>query len=104
AAARAMGTRTVLLQEGPFCNIGEAGPQSIMLKTKSALAPAINALGLLPPIPDYGCAGHDRILAVSEAYRTRWIAAGVPASGIKVTGVPRYDALVASLQAVAPSR
>lgn len=92
-AARKLGTPTILVQEGPFCAIGHAGRQSGSLAVKSALAPLVTRSGLLPAIPDYGCAGHDLILAASDAYRDQWIEAGVPADRITVAGVPRYDAL-----------
>ncbi|PXA97353.1 hypothetical protein DMC47_14275 [Nostoc sp. 3335mG] len=94
-AARRLGTPTVLVQEGPFCAIGHAGRQSGSLAVKSALAPLVTRSGLLPAIPDYGCAGHDLILAASDDYRRQWIAAGVPADRILVAGVPRYDPLAA---------
>ncbi|MBB5729226.1 hypothetical protein [Sphingomonas prati] len=92
-AARASGTPTVLVQEGPFCAIGSPAPQTWRLRAKAALAPIVTATGLLPVMPDYGCAGHELITAVSDAYRARWIAAGVPGERIAVTGVPRYDRL-----------
>ncbi|MET0247500.1 MAG: hypothetical protein ABW182_12175 [Sphingomonas sp.] len=92
-AARKLGTPTVLVQEGPFCAIGHAGRQSGSLAIKSALAPLVTRSGILPAIPDYGCAGHDLVLAASDDYRHQWIAAGVPAERISVAGVPRYDPL-----------
>ncbi|QIG79543.1 hypothetical protein [Stakelama tenebrarum] len=94
-AAHRLGTPTALLQEGPFCAIGHGRPQNRTLRLKAALAPVVNFGGLIPPIPDYGCAGHDKVLAASSAYRDKWIAAGVSAEKIDVVGIPRYDALAA---------
>jgi len=93
AAARRMCVPTVLIQEGPFCNIGDGQAQSHALQLKAAIAPVVTAAGLLPPIPKYGCAGHDLLIAASESYRDRWIAVGVPEDRIRVCGIPRYDSL-----------
>jgi hypothetical protein len=102
AAARKCGAATVMLQEGPFCNIGHAAPRAGLLRAKAMLAPlATRLLRVLPPIPDYGMAGHDRVIAASDSYRARWIAAGVPPETVVVGGIPRYDPL-ATLK-VAPS-
>lgn len=97
-AARAMGTPSVLVQEGPFCAIGRTVAQSPVLRIKAALAPLPVRLGLLPDYPPYGLAGHALILAVSERYRDRWVAAGVSADRIMVTGVPRFDGLTVHRQ------
>lgn len=98
-AARARGIPTVLLQEGPFCAIGDMQAQSRALRVKAALAPLVTRSGVLPPIPRYGMFGHDLVLAGSPAYRERWIAAGLPPATIEVCGIPRFDRLHA---AVAP--
>lgn len=92
-AARAMGIPTVMLQEGPFCAVGHGRANDWRLRLKQLAAPAINILGIVPPIPDYGFAGHRLVLAASEAYRNKWVAAGLPESQIRVTGIPRYDPL-----------
>ena len=92
-AAAVLGIPTVFIQEGPFCAIGHATANSLKLKVKQALAPIVNATGLIPGIPDYGFAGHSVVLAASEAYRAKWVAAGLPAAMIRVAGIPRYDAL-----------
>jgi len=92
-AARQLGIPTVFLQEGPFCVIGHDRATAPALRLKYALAPIARALGLMPGMPDYGLAGHDRICAASDAYKQAWIARGVPAERIHVTGVPRYDPL-----------
>ena len=92
-AARAGGTPTILLQEGPFCAIGNMQAQSRKLRLKAALAPLANRSGVLPPIPDYGMFGHDLVLAASPAYRQRWVEAGLPPSSVEVCGVPRFDRL-----------
>ena len=98
-AARRHGVPTVLLQEGPFCAIGDARPQAAGLRIKAALAPFVNRLGIVPSIPDYGLFGHDRILAASGRYADTWIRAGVPADRIEVTGVPRFDIFAAMPEA-----
>lgn len=92
-AARDLNIPTVLLQEGPFCVIGHGAANAPALRVKNALAPVARLLGLTPGMPDYGMAGHTRILAASERYRDTWRAQGVPAGRIHVTGVPRYDEL-----------
>lgn len=92
-AARAGGTATVLLQEGPFCAIGDMQAQSPSLRVKAALAPLVTRSGILPRIPDYGMFGHDLVLAGSTAYRQRWIDAGLPPSTVEVCGIPRFDRL-----------
>lgn len=101
-AARAQGTPTVLLQEGPFCAIGNARPQSGKLRLKATLAPLLDRSGILPAIPDYGLAGHDLVIAASSAYRDRWAAAGVNPTQVALAGVPRFDALHALRDAVPP--
>lgn len=93
-AARQLGIPTVFLQEGPFCVIGHGRANAASLRVKYALAPVARGLGLTPGMPDYGLAGHDRICAASDDYRRAWIARGVAAECIRVTGVPRYDPLV----------
>jgi hypothetical protein len=95
-AAKARGIPTVLLQEGPFCAIGSTRAQSSVLRAKAALAPLINMSRLVPAIPDYGMAGHDLVIAVSETYRDRWINAGLDPRTVKVAGVPRFDQLYSS--------
>lgn len=92
-AAHRIGAATVLIQEGPFCSIGHGDASAPVLRLKHTLAPLITATGLLPKMPDYGCAGHTRVLAASTAYRDRWIKAGVPAEQVGVAGIPRYDSL-----------
>ena len=94
-AARARGLPTALLQEGPFCVIGHGAASAPGLKLKYALAPLAERFGLLPGMPDYGTFGHSLVMAAAEDYRQRWIAAGVPAERVQVTGVPRYDGLPA---------
>lgn len=95
-AARARGVATVMVQEGPFCNIGRTDPRSAMLRAKALVAPvATRLLRVLPPIPEYGMAGHDRVIAASYSYRARWIAAGLPPATVRVGGIPRYDPLAA---------
>lgn len=101
-AARAGGTPTILLQEGPFCAIGNMQAQSPKLRLKAALAPLVTRSGILPPIPDYGMFGHDLVLAGSAAYRQRWIAAGLPASTVEVCGIPRFDRLHAAAPPAVP--
>ncbi|MFC4255548.1 hypothetical protein GRI97_08925 [Altererythrobacter xixiisoli] len=101
-AARAQGTPTVLLQEGPFCAIGNARPQANRLRLKAMLAPLLDRSGLLPAIPDYGLAGHDLVVAASAAYRDRWAAAGVNPAQVALAGVPRFDALHTLRNAVPP--
>lgn len=93
SAARDLAIPTVLLQEGPFCVIGHGAANAPGLRLKNALAPAARRIGLTPGMPDYGMAGHTRILAASARYRDAWIARGVPGARISVTGVPRYDGL-----------
>lgn len=103
-AARARGAATVMVQEGPFCTIGHGAPQSLVLRAKALAAPiATRLLGVLPPIPDYGMAGHDRVIAASAAYRARWIAAGLAADSVVVGGIPRYDPLAALRAAKRPA-
>lgn len=92
-AARSSGIPSVLLQEGPFCAIGNPRPQSRLLRLKAALAPLVNRFGIVPSIPDYGMFGHDLVLAASPAYRQRWIAAGLAPESVDVCGVPRFDRL-----------
>ena len=94
AAARRRGAATVMLQEGPFCSIGHGAPQSGLLRAKAMVAPvATRLLGVLPAIPDYGMAGHDRVIAASDSYRAQWIAAGLAPGTVVVGGIPRYDPL-----------
>lgn len=101
-AARGRGAATLLLQEGPFCSIGHTTPKSRLLRAKALAAPfATRLLGVLPPMPDYGMAGHDRVIAASDWYRNQWIAAGLPPERIVVGGIPRYDPL-AALRTTAP--
>lgn len=95
-AARQRGVPTCLIQEGPFCAIGHAGPQARALRIKAALAPLINRARILPPIPDYGLFGHQQILAASDRYARTWRDAGQDAGTIVVTGVPRFDAIVSN--------
>lgn len=93
-AARRQGAATVMLQEGPFCNIGHGAPRSRLLRAKAIAAPlATRLLGVLPPMPDYGMAGHDRVIAASESYRARWITAGLAPETVVVGGIPRFDPL-----------
>lgn len=92
-AAQEMSIPTILIQEGPFCVIGHGAANAPGLKVKYLLAPLAHHLGLLPPMPDYGHAGHVRICAASEAYADRWVASGIDRSRLRVTGVPRYDPL-----------
>lgn len=94
AAARRQGAATVLLQEGPFCAIGHGAPRSGLLRAKALAAPlATRLLRVLPPMPDYGMAGHDRVIAASDSYRARWIAAGLAPEAVVVGGIPRFDPL-----------
>jgi hypothetical protein len=103
-AARARGAATVMLQEGPFCSIGHGAPQSGLLRAKALLAPvATRLLGVLPPIPDYGMAGHTRVIAASDHYRAQWIAAGLAPATVVVGGIPRYDPLAALGNAPVPA-
>jgi len=104
SVARTRGIPTVLLQEGPFCGIGNARPQAIALRIKAALAPLVTRTGILPPIPDYGLYGHARILAASQRYARKWVDAGVAQEAIVVTGVPRFDALHGRGAQTGPSR
>ena len=93
-AAGRRGAATVLLQEGPFCAIGHGAPRSRLLRAKALAAPlATRLLRVLPPMPDYGMAGHDRVIAASESYRARWIAAGLSPETVVVGGIPRFDPL-----------
>lgn len=92
-AASRLGIATVMVQEGPFCVIGHGPANSWKLRLKQAAAPWVNWLGIIPPIPDYGFAGHTLVLAASEAYRKKWIDAGLPANRVEVAGIPRYDFL-----------
>ncbi|WP_093226270.1 hypothetical protein [Sphingomonas sp. NFR15] len=108
-AARRQGAATVLLQEGPFCAIGHGAPRSRLLRAKALAAPlATRLLRVLPPIPEYGMAGHDRVIAASDSYRARWIAAGLAPETVVVGGIPRFDPLAtlrgAARPAVAPLR
>ena len=93
-AARRQGAATVLLQEGPFCAIGHGAARSRLLRAKALAAPlATRLLRVLPPMPDYGMAGHDRVIAASDSYRARWIAAGLSPEAVVVGGIPRFDPL-----------
>ncbi len=92
-AAHARGIPTVMVQEGPFCTIGHGAARSRSLRLKKALSPVVTRLGILPPIPEYGGAGHDRVIAASDCYRRQWIAAGLAPDAVVVGGVPRYDPL-----------
>ena len=103
-AAHRQGAATVLLQEGPFCNIGHGAPRSGLLRAKALVAPlATRVLGVLPPMPDYGMAGHDRVIAASDSYRARWIAAGLSAETVVVGGIPRFDPLATLRTAARPA-
>lgn len=102
-AARSLGIPTVLVQEGPMSIISYGKANSLKMKLKYLLAPIAEAVRAIPPMPDYGCAGHQRVLAVSDDYKRRWIDAGVPASTIRVVGVARFDSIGAR-SATAPAR
>lgn len=105
AAAKILGVPTVLIQEGPFCAIGHVKANSISLRIKQLAAPIVNWLGLVPPIPEYGFAGHALIIAASGSYRQRWRDAGLGSETlIKICGIPRYDSLaVLRREAAVPS-
>ncbi|MDE8653184.1 hypothetical protein [Novosphingobium album (ex Liu et al. 2023)] len=92
-AARRRAIPTVLLQEGPFCAIGDQVPRALNLRLKAAMAPLINRARLLPPIAAYGMFDHAAILAASAHYAQKWRRAGASAQTISVTGVPRFDRL-----------
>lgn len=92
-AARALGIPTILVQEGPFCAIGHSKANNWKLRVKQWMAPTINGLGIVPSIPDYGFAGHEKVLAASEGYRRKWIDAGLAPERVQVAGIPRYDFL-----------
>lgn len=93
-AAEWLGKPTVFLQEGPFCVIGHGGANDWKLRLKFALAPWARRLGLTTGMPDYGLAGHTRLLAASADYSAAWQRRGIPPERITLTGCPRYDNLV----------
>lgn len=102
-AARNLDIPSVLLQEGPFCVVGHGAALHTKLRVKYGLAPLVTRSGLLPAMPDYGTAGHDQILAASEAYREAWVRHGVPRERIRITGIPRYDILASARHSRAAS-
>lgn len=93
SAARKMGADTVLVQEGPFTIVRskEAGPRPGLIP-KMALA--ARKLGLIPPTMPYGAYGHSMVLATSQDYAGRFVAAGVAPHTIRFIGVPRFDPLL----------
>ena len=90
-AARSLGIPSIFLQEGPMCAVGHGGANTLKMKAKLVLAPLARTAGLLPLMPDYGCAGHQRLLVASDDYKRRWVAEGVPADTVRVVGVARFD-------------
>nr|WP_317892118.1 hypothetical protein [uncultured Sphingomonas sp.] len=91
-AAKSVGAGTVLIQEGPF-TIVHAAHQGIRPGIVGRVGHLLRTWGILPRKVPYGSFGHDLVLACSSHYAERFEALGVAPADIRVTGVPRFDAL-----------
>ncbi|MBB3909999.1 hypothetical protein [Sphingomonas desiccabilis] len=96
-AAKDVGASTVLIQEGPF-TIVHAAHQGIRPGVVGRVGHLLRSWGILPRKVPYGSFGHDLVLACSSHYARRFEALGVAPADIRVTGVPRFDALAPAVR------
>lgn len=90
-AAHCEGIPTILLQEGPFTIVRYRG--RFLARAAAKIRRGLGRYRSLDSGVDYGTAGHDRVLAVSDEYVRRFAGIGIAPERLAAIGTVRFDML-----------